>query len=319
MADNDKPIIVIRKKKGGHGGHHGGAWKVAYADFVTALMALFIVLWLLNAAPKVKEAVAGYFNDPAGTGKLSGSNMSGTGSGVEVSKDDMGQLKDKLAAAMKEAPNFAKMKDQVEMTVTGEGLRIELLEGEKAMFFESGRPVPTANGRELLTRLAEELGKLPNRLVIEGHTDSQPYSNGGHYTNWELSADRANQARELMQSAGLRADQVTQVRGFADQSLRKPAEPLAASNRRVSVIVHYQTPPPGAADAKGEGGEKKGEAAKGGHGEEKKGEAAKGGHAEEKKPGDAKAAHEPEKKPAPAPANAKPPETAKKPAAKPAH
>ncbi len=123
------------------------------------------------------------------------------------------------------------------MTITPEGLRIELLETETGTFFEVGSPAPNDNGKELLTLLAHELGKLPNHLSIEGHTDSKPYTGGREYGNWELSTDRANAARRLMRSSGLRDDQVTQVRGYADQMLRKKDAPLDASNRRISVIV----------------------------------------------------------------------------------
>jgi chemotaxis protein MotB len=238
------PIIII-KKKGGHGGHHGGAWKVAYADFVTAMMALFIVLWLLSSSEEVKKAVGGYFQDPTGSGKMTGSTMAGGGEGVSLSKDDMSKLKQRLEAAMKEMPTFQNIKKQVQIIVTGEGLRIELLETDKGTFFESGRPQPTESGKALLVRLAEEVGKLPNKLLIEGHTDSKPFGGDGSYTNWELSVDRANQARRLMQSSGVRADQVAQVRGYADQRLRHLEDPENAANRRISVIIQYLTPPAG--------------------------------------------------------------------------
>jgi chemotaxis protein MotB len=233
-----RPILVI-KKKAGHGGHHGGAWKVAYADFVTAMMALFIVLWLLNTSKPVKEAIAGYFKDPAGTANKLGSSKSGSAENFTLTKDDMPKLKDELEKAIHHVANFDKFKDQVEITVTPEGLRIELLESETGTFFDSGNAVPNANGKELLSLLAEELGKIPNKLSIEGHTDSKPYAGKTNYSNWELSADRANAARRLMQQDGLRSDQVTQIRGYADQLPRKKDDPLSASNRRISVIVQY--------------------------------------------------------------------------------
>src|SRR5580693_9432443 len=138
MDPKTRPIIIL-KKKGGHGGHHGGAWKVAYADFVTAMMALFIVLWLLNS--------------------------------------------------MKQMTDFEKLKNHIEMTVTTEGLRIELSESAKGTFFDTGSAKLNADGSELLLTLAQELGKLPNKLSIEGHTDSQPYTSPT-YGNWELSTDR---------------------------------------------------------------------------------------------------------------------------------
>ncbi|MEO5925713.1 MAG: flagellar motor protein MotB [Bryobacteraceae bacterium] len=251
MSEQVQPIIII-KKKGGHGGHHGGAWKVAYADFVTAMMALFIVLWLLNSEPQVKEAVGAYFRDPSGAGKLRGSASAGAGESLTIKKDDMQNLKENLEQALKQSPDFDKLKDNVKMSVTGDGLRVELLESENGMFFQSGSPAPSTTGEELIEKLAEELGKLPNDLLIEGHTDAKPFGANTAYTNWELSSDRANAARRLMEKSGLRPGQVVQVRGFADHSLREPQDPNAASNRRVSVIVKYQNAPPPDEPVKGE-------------------------------------------------------------------
>jgi chemotaxis protein MotB len=237
-VDKTRPIIIV-KKKAGHGGHHGGAWKVAYADFVTAMMAFFMVMWLLNTSKPVKEAIAGYFKDPSGTGAKLGTTMTNTGEAITVTKDNMAKLKEELEKSIKQMPDFEKLQNQVEMTITPEGLRIELLETASGTFFEVGSPKPNDKGRELLVMLADQLGKLPNKISIEGHTDSKPYNGKGEYSNWELSADRANAARRLMQQKGLGEKQVTQVRGYADQRLRKPDAPLDASNRRISVIVQY--------------------------------------------------------------------------------
>ena len=250
-----RPIIVI-KKKGGHAGHHGGAWKVAYADFVTAMMSLFIVLWLMNTSKPIKEAVAGYFKDPSGTTKLLGGNGKGPsqtpgegpGTSVTVTKENMAKLKDDLQNAIRKIEDLNKLKNQIEMTVTSEGLRIELMESAQGTFFASGSPEPNDSGKEALSALANQLGGVPNKISIEGHTDSKPYDrNGGAYGNWELSVDRANNARRLMQENGLRPDQVTEVRGYADQKLRKPEAPEDPSNRRISVIVQYLNEPPPAA------------------------------------------------------------------------
>jgi chemotaxis protein MotB len=234
----DRPFIVV-KKKAAHGGHHGGAWKVAYADFVTAMMALFIVLWLVNSSKKIQEAVGGYFRDPSGTAKNIGTSKRGSDESVALTKDDMPKLKDKLEQRIRQMSNFDQLKNQIEMTVTSDGLRIELLETESGTFFNLGSPEPTENGKELLLLLAQQLGELPNQLSIEGHTDAKPYSGKQEYSNWELSTDRANAARRLMQSNGLREHQVSQVRGYADQMLRKPDDPFDPSNRRISVIVQY--------------------------------------------------------------------------------
>jgi chemotaxis protein MotB len=236
------PIIVI-KKKAAHGGHHGGAWKVAYADFVTAMMALFIVLWLLNSSSQVRVAVGGYFKDPTGTSKKVGNAMMGSGENFSVTKDNVGKIKDELQASIRKVTVAPNLKDQIEMTVTGEGLRIDLMETDKAAFFPSGSVEPSAPAKEILDILAAELGKLPNAISIEGHTDAKPFGTNGNYGNWELSADRANAARRVMEKAGLAPRQVSQVRGYADQRLKKPQAPEDASNRRITIIVQYTVKP----------------------------------------------------------------------------
>ena len=240
LAQGTQPIIIVRRNKKHHG-HHGGAWKVAFADFVTAMMALFIVLWLLSSSEQVQKAVGGYFTDPKGKGKDVGNGLRGSGSeSLSIRKDDMVKLKDKLEQAVRDSTAMQKIREHVIFTVTGEGLRVELLEGENSTFFESGSPRPTEFGKDLLKKLAEEIGKLPNRVTIEGHTDSKPYTGGTEYSNWELSSDRANAARRWMRENGMREDQVTQVRGYADESPRDTADPSDASNRRVTLIIQYQ-------------------------------------------------------------------------------
>ncbi|HWF90897.1 MAG TPA: flagellar motor protein MotB [Terriglobales bacterium] len=236
--DKARPIIIV-KKKITHTAHHGGAWKVAYADFVTAMMALFIVLWLMNTSKQIQEAIGGYFKDPSGTSKMVGTDQNGSGENFSLSKKDMEKLKEQLQKSIRSMPDFDKLKDHIEITITAEGLRIELLESATGTFFNSGSTELNKDGKDLLALLAAELGKLPNKLSIEGHTDSKPYVGKGSYGNWELSTDRANSARRWMQKTGIQENQVAQVRGFADQMLRNPANPLDPSNRRISVIVHY--------------------------------------------------------------------------------
>ena len=136
-----------------------------------------------------------------------------------------------------EVRDFEKMKDYVNITVTEEGLRIELIENAAGVFFDSGSAVPSTFGGTLFSKLAEQVGVLPNLVVVEGHTDARPFSRVGEYSNWELSTDRANSVRRLMQQHGLRADQVIQVRGYADQQLRRPDAPGDPSNRRISILV----------------------------------------------------------------------------------
>lgn len=233
-----QPIIILKRRKAHAHRPHGGAWKVAYADFVTAMMAFFLVLWLMSSSNDVKEAIAGYFSNPKGSTKTIGTGMSGSGHGITITKEQMPSLKDKLEMAVRQHPNVGKLKEHVHMTLTPEGLRVELLETDKGMFFENGRADPTESGRDVLIALAQELGRLNNSIMIEGHTDSKPYD-GPIYSNWELSADRANAARRIMQANGVHSDQISEVRGFADQQLRIPAHPEDPSNRRVSIIIAY--------------------------------------------------------------------------------
>jgi chemotaxis protein MotB len=236
--DAPRPVIIIKKKRAHHG-HHGGAWKVAYADFVTAMMSLFIVLWLMNTSQQVQKAIAGYFNDPKGSGAQTGSAASSASEIVSIDRQNVEKLKEEIRKAILKQADLTKLSQQIEITVTGEGLRIDLIEGSGGTFFETGSPRLSGNGVQLLNLLAGQLRTLPNHLLIEGHTDAQPFSADNGYTNWELSSDRANAARRLLQAAGIRADQISQVRGYADQSLRVPANPLDPSNRRVSLIVQW--------------------------------------------------------------------------------
>jgi chemotaxis protein MotB len=230
--------------------HRGGSWKVAYADFVTAMMALFIVLWMMNASHQVQRSVAAYFRNPKGHAKIWGDSEGGPGGkgpgSVSITKENVLQLKEKLEQAIQSLPEFQKLKRQVQISVTPEGLRVELLETEKGFFFESGRPEPSSSGVQVLAVLARELARLKNDVVLEGHTDARPYRfadlNG--YTNWELSVDRANSARRCMMESGLSLEQVVQIRGFADKRPLNAADPYDSRNRRVSVVVQYGSGPP---------------------------------------------------------------------------
>ncbi len=243
QPSSQPPIIVIRKKAAHHAGHHGGAWKVAYADFVTAMMALFIVLWLMASSDQVKKSIAAYFLDPKGHKQEVGSGgLNGSGKSMYLSIDDMKHLKAKLEQAFRSLPSVDKLKDQITMTITGEGLRIELVENSSGVFFESGNAQPTPLGLQAIGLLASQLGDLPNAIILEGHTDAASYGTAKGYTNWELSTDRAHEARRLMQAHGVRLDQIKQIRGYADQSPRNAANPLDPSNRRISVIVLYGDP-----------------------------------------------------------------------------
>ena len=253
MSSNQQPIIV-KKIVRGHHAHHGGAWKVAYADFVTAMMAFFLVMWIVGQSKQTKEAIAGYFRDPvafenkvgAGSGVLPGadSGLQGGGRPVPAPPTDiksatatLERAAEHLREALSRVPAFAALGDQIEIQITEEGLRIELLETPEGGFFDSGSAQIKSDTVEVLTIIAQELSTLDNLVAIEGHTDRRPFSAGRQYTNWELSADRANAARRVLQEAGLRETQLAEVRGFASTHLRVPENPLASQNRRISIVV----------------------------------------------------------------------------------
>jgi chemotaxis protein MotB len=247
MEDDHKaPVRIVIKKRKGHGGHHGGAWKVAYADFVTAMMALFIVLWIVGQNNSVKNAIAAYFKDPTvftqGTGgagilpdgapKQQPAPTAATPSEMETLKAEGKKIEDAISAT----PAFSKFKDKVQVTVTKDGLRIELVENATGLFFDVGSAQIKTETIQLLTMMAAEIGKLPNKVIIEGYTDARPYTGAG-YSNWELSTERANTARKILEEKGLKKDQILEVRGFADRNLKHPDKPMDASNRRVSILV----------------------------------------------------------------------------------
>lgn len=280
----EQPIIIKKVKKGGHGGHHGGAWKVAYADFVTAMMAFFIVMWILASSEDVRKSVAAFFQEPGAFNFLTGKravpidlNMypeptKGEGEGKDKGKTEFiisfhrdkpdtikpeelsRALNDSIAAAKrvevtgdkikelleKEMASKPELKDiisSIKIEMTKEGLRIELIETSESLFFEVGSSVLKKEAVDLLKKLAIEIGKLPNNVEIEGHTDSRAYRGKSLYTNWELSADRANAARRVLESSGLWEGQIVKVTGYADRRLRNPENPYDVTNRRVSILI----------------------------------------------------------------------------------
>ncbi|MDX2191770.1 MAG: flagellar motor protein MotB [Gemmatimonadales bacterium] len=248
MNKDRESVIIVRKKKGHGHGHHGGAWKVAFADFMTAMFALFLVLWLVNQSPSVKESVAGYFQNPLGTAEHLGQSpmpgMSNPGSPKPVNRaaataalrQDLKALEERIKAALASDERFEELLGHVELTLTEEGLRIELLEDSTGVFFESGSATPKGSVAEFLGVLGAQLASLPNAVTIDGHTDAVPYQRAG-YGNWELSSDRANTARRIMEAGGLPATQVAAVRGHADRKLRVTGDPRAAQNRRIAILV----------------------------------------------------------------------------------
>jgi chemotaxis protein MotB len=215
---------------------------VAYADFVTAMMALFLVLWMMNATTAVKKFVVGYFKDPRGYTQTLGAGPGHAGEGLVMNQNTLGELQKQLRLALERVPEFQQLRENIKFSVTGEGLRIDLLENEQGLFFISGSPAPTKAGESLLHALAIELSSMPNRLVVEGHTDARLFRNAtpqAGYSNWELAADRANAARRLLHGFGIRSGQIAEVRGFADQRPFNQKDPNDAKNRRVSVVVRF--------------------------------------------------------------------------------
>ncbi|HEX5108983.1 MAG TPA: flagellar motor protein MotB [Vicinamibacterales bacterium] len=253
-AFSNQSVVVVKKSTHARHAHHGGAWKVAYADFVTAMMAFFLVMWIVGQSKQTKEAIAGYFRDPvafenktgAGSGVLPGadSGLQGGGRPVPAPPTDiksatatLERAAEHLREALSKTPEFAALKDRIEIQVTDEGLRIELLEAPNDGFFASGSAELKRDMIVILTIIAQELKKMENKVAVEGHTDRRPYSPGQQYTNWELSSDRANAARRALQEAGVREEQLDAVRGFASTRLRLPDNPLASENRRISIVV----------------------------------------------------------------------------------
>ena len=267
MSDGEK-ITIIKKvnKRGGHGGHHGGAWKVAYADFVTAMMALFIVLWIVANNVTVRASVADYFRDPGAMHKTSSGVMNGsnsmkpfsdaqptqpvvppsqppqpTGTASPPQQAEVEKLRregDRLMQMIAAIPDLKKFKDQIEIKITKDGLRIELIEQAEGLFFDIGSARLKSDAMQLLRLIASRIGTFPNDVVIEGHTDSRPYTRAG-YNNWDLSTDRANSARRVIEEGGVRERQITSVNGYADRRLKNPDKPLDYSNRRVTILVAF--------------------------------------------------------------------------------
>ncbi len=263
-------LIVVRKHKKQHAAHHGGAWKVAYADFVTAMMAFFLVMWLVNQNKDVKTAVGGYFRDPFGSEELAGSKSSQGADGVlsagagateghagiletpfsreiqeaarEREAEQLERLAERVRDALSHLPGFSEISHLVEVEVTEEGLRIELMESEKGTFFERGSRELTGIGVDVVQVLAPTIGASRHAVVIEGHTDSLAYASES-YTNWDLSTDRANAARKLLVSKGLDRSQIKEIRGYAAERPRFTEQPEDPRNRRVSILMPLARPP----------------------------------------------------------------------------
>lgn len=237
-----KPRPRIKKVKG-HGGHHGGAWKVAYADFVTAMMALFLVLWLVSSAtPQQKAGIANYFRDPGVFESTRGGILQGASqvSTSQSAKDDQ-QVLLAVAARLKKdvatRPEFSRFKEQIKIDITDEGLRIQILDKAERVSFASGSAEVTPDARLILAEIARVICELPNPIKIGGHTDRHIFPGKSNYTNWELSADRANAARRELETNCVRAEQIQRIVGYADTDPLVSSDPFATANRRISIIV----------------------------------------------------------------------------------
>lgn len=262
-ADGHRPIIIVRRKKVVHG-HHGGAWKIAFADFMTALMALFLVLWVLSSAsPAQKTAVAEYFRTPLAVAMAGGDRDTASISAIPGGGPDptfaegernridlreqqlraeererMVDLEGRIEAVIERDPQLRELQDQIRIEITPEGLRIQVVDTEQRPMFEVGSARLAPYTRTLLRTLAPLLNELPNSIQISGHTDSLPYVGGeAGYSNWELSADRAGASRRELIAGGLASEKLLRVSGMADRVRVEGAGPNDAVNRRISVVV----------------------------------------------------------------------------------
>lgn len=270
-----QPIIIKRVKKGGHAAH-GGAWKIAYADFVTAMMAFFLLMWLLGSTTEGdKKGISDYFQSPlkvalqggAGAGasnsvitgggndltqqvgqsrrgdgeEKSAKKMSGEQAKVERAKKDakdLATLAAKIAAAISNNPKMAEFSSQIKLEITPDGLQIQIVDDQRRPMFDSGSAVVKPYMRDILTEIGRALLDVDNKISLDGHTDSQAYGNAARgYSNWELSADRANASRRELIAAGMPEAKLARVVGMASSLPLEPDNPLAPSNRRISILV----------------------------------------------------------------------------------
>lgn len=285
-AGHNQPIIINKKvKKGGDHGHHGGAWKVAYADFVTAMMAFFLLLWLLSTTTlEQRSGIADYFTpttslrsgESGAGGILGGQTLSDSGAKIgeggtplvvveltppgsrDAKEKDIEELAAKreqesfedalqaLNKAITDSPELSDLKDNIQVDMTSEGMRIQIVDREGGALFRAGSAEMNARTRQLIGQIAKVVATLPNNISISGHTDSNPFSRGD-YSNWELSSDRANASRRQLVSSGIDPMRIVQVVGKADQEPLVEEDPFLPENRRVSIVLRRTSAvlPPG--------------------------------------------------------------------------
>ncbi|MDH5546883.1 MAG: flagellar motor protein MotB [Gammaproteobacteria bacterium] len=264
MAENGQPIIVKKVKKVGHGGHHGGSWKVAYADFVTAMMAFFLLLWLLNASNKaLLEGIARYFQNPSMVTASGGHSTSviELGSNVDVSKGEgdmaresiesdlyseeyeamemrqLKSLKEDIEYVIDTTDALIPFKDQLLLDVTEDGLRIQIVDKDNRPMFDLASAQLKSYAKTILREFAKVLVQVPNKISMSGHTDGRKYFREDGYSNWELSADRANAARRELLNGGYPAERISRVVGLANKVLFNKENPLDPINRRISIVI----------------------------------------------------------------------------------
>ncbi|MDX1811744.1 MAG: flagellar motor protein MotB [Gammaproteobacteria bacterium] len=264
MAENAQPIIIKKVKKGGHGGHHGGSWKVAYADFVTAMMAFFLLLWLLSSTnQETLTGIADYFNNPSAINAAGGASTSmiDLGSNIDISRGDgernresdsyenyseafqqmelqqLEELKASIEEAIDNNPTISAFKDQILMEITDEGLLIQIIDKNKRPMFDSGSAVLKEYAKEILHKITPIINSIPNKVSISGHTDARRYMRSDGYSNWELSSDRANAARRELVHSGMPIKKIARVEGLASKFLLDPKKPFDPRNRRMSILV----------------------------------------------------------------------------------
>lgn len=250
-----KKVVIVKKKVIGGGGHHGGSWKVAYADFVTAMMAFFMVMWILGMDDKTKQAIEGYFANPVGYKKGYGAGTSPISTGSSTSntphtplrimvrsteQKTFEQLRETILQKLAANDSLKKLNAVVDIQVTQEGLRIELIEsGRGDVYFALGSARMNPATVLTLQLIGHELSSISQPLVLEGHTDAAQFGKDASYTNWELSSDRANAARRILEVTGIGDHRIREVRGYADTRPRVINDPMAAANRRISILLPY--------------------------------------------------------------------------------
>jgi chemotaxis protein MotB len=270
----ETPIIIKKVKKAKGHGHHGGVWKLAYADFMTAMMAFFLLMWLLGSTSKeVREGIAEYFQNPWKASLTGGANVGDRtsilqGGGIDLTSREDGQvdrggktdeeligaqserqaeqqeiqdlekLEAKIASLLEGAPELNEFKDQIKLESTPEGLRIQIVDSRNRPMFKLASSETEPHAKLLLRKLAPVINELPNKITINGHTDALPFpDNSSGYSNWELSTDRANAARRELNSGGLVDEKMLRVIGLGSSIPLKPDDPFGPMNRRISIIV----------------------------------------------------------------------------------